>query len=705
MRFPAPMPAIAAFLLPLLLLAAPAAGQANCTGGTLRTCLSRALGNNVQFPGSAAFEANYPSWQWRHRGRPAAVMLPRTAAHVAAAFRCASSCAAVKGRPAYRVTARSGGHSFEGYSSGSTGFGGRGAVVVDLRNFRQLNVRPGPVRPLEPARSGIAEVGAGWKLGPVYLALYRQATGPWLLPGGTCPGVGVGQVLAGGVGNFGRMFGVLSNALVEVEIVVPDGRTLRVRANSTGPAADLWWALRGGGQNNFGIATRFWFTVHRVPNNLGTVFFSLKWPGGVADRLAPAYYALASSAAMHPNVTTEFNWSPNSPSWSPDVPSTLFLVGFWYGTSDTSAVWRLLKPLTDAAGMPTETDVRAGRYIDALLWNSWVQPAGPAPSIQDLSLEGGAQATDGHLWKASSLVLPSAPRPNGPFYRALLETVGTRDAVSRIPWDAGIINLFTLQVLWGGPASHITNPSRSPFPALRSPSPSAFVHQGPGTFSSFELQIIWERGDCPRCLAWHRAAFARIIRGYAEEWPGRSGGTAAAYYNYLDGDATPLANGTVVQGAGTGGPWPGEAYFGQEGWARLRGLKRAWDPRGVMSFARGVPLLPRMKVGTGLSFSLPAVKHSGNPPLDTAPQTSSLTFLASSYAFLLSSGADGSAPSSAKMLMNALLASCSSGSSAASWTSFRTCTGDLSSAWAPSAPSTACGSYAVPGGRSRGSHG
>ena len=93
-------------------------------------------------------------------------------------------------------------------------------------------------------------VGTGLHLIDLY---NRLAAGGLAVPGGSCPTVGIaGLALGGGVGVLGRAYGLTSDALEAVQIVTADGTVRSCDASSN---SDLYWACRGGGGGNFGIAT------------------------------------------------------------------------------------------------------------------------------------------------------------------------------------------------------------------------------------------------------------------------------------------------------------------------------------------------------------------------------------------------------------------------------------------------------------------
>ncbi|RWS11106.1 hypothetical protein B4U79_17559 [Dinothrombium tinctorium] len=68
--------------------------------------------------------------------------------------------------------------------------------------------------------------------------------------------------LNGGFGFSSRQYGLMSDRLLEVEIVTAKGDILRANPFEN---SDLFWALRGGGDENYGIATKFIFEAFYAP--------------------------------------------------------------------------------------------------------------------------------------------------------------------------------------------------------------------------------------------------------------------------------------------------------------------------------------------------------------------------------------------------------------------------------------------------------
>ena len=193
--------------------------------------------------------------------KPLAVVQPLDAADVAAAVRWAT-------KTGVHIVARSGGHSYGGYSTVSNG------VVVDLQRLKGVAVSQG---------HGV--VGAGARLGNIYNGL---ATHGLAIPAGTCPSVGIGgHALGGGFGLASRGWGLASDNVLAVQIVTADGKVLVADATHH---PDLYWACRGGGGGNFGLVTRFTFRTHAVAQGS---YFVATWPWAQAAQVIASFLAWA----------------------------------------------------------------------------------------------------------------------------------------------------------------------------------------------------------------------------------------------------------------------------------------------------------------------------------------------------------------------------------------------------------------------------
>jgi FAD binding domain/Berberine and berberine like len=206
------------------------------------------------------------------------------------------------------LRARSGGHSYAGYSTVA------GGIVLDLHNLRSISVNRG---------AGTATVGAGAQLIDVYAGLAKHGA---TIPAGSCPSVGVsGVTLGGGVGCAGRAFGLTMDNLKSARITTADGLTQTVSASSN---PDLYWGIRGGGGGNFGVVSEFTYKVHPMPAT--ALFFSVSWPWSSAAEALIAWLKWAPHT--HDYATSIFHLNSNG---------TVSISGQFIGTDGgLGAIWR-----------------------------------------------------------------------------------------------------------------------------------------------------------------------------------------------------------------------------------------------------------------------------------------------------------------------------------------------------------------------------
>ncbi|MEU4802648.1 FAD-binding oxidoreductase [Actinosynnema sp. NPDC023587] len=206
------------------------------------------LSGRLVLPGDPDYDARRRPFNTLYASRrPAAIALCATEDDVARCLEFAS-------RDRLPVAARSGRHSYAGYSVPEDG------LVVDVSALNA--VRPGQV----------TEVGAGTSMIGLYEAV--GAAG-WLVPGGTCASVGIGGLApGGGISVVGREYGLTCDRMVGARVVTPDGS---VRWVDEEHEPDLFWALRGGGGGNFGVVTSFHFAAVAARD---LVPFELRTPAG-----------------------------------------------------------------------------------------------------------------------------------------------------------------------------------------------------------------------------------------------------------------------------------------------------------------------------------------------------------------------------------------------------------------------------------------
>lgn len=71
----------------------------------------------------------------------------------------------------------------------------------------------------------------------------------------------MGAGLGGGHGRYEGFYGLLSDNIIDAEVVLASGSMVTVSPNFH---PDLWWGLRGAG-HNFGIVTQFTLKIHDYP--------------------------------------------------------------------------------------------------------------------------------------------------------------------------------------------------------------------------------------------------------------------------------------------------------------------------------------------------------------------------------------------------------------------------------------------------------
>jgi FAD/FMN-containing dehydrogenase len=192
--------------------------------------------------------------------RPAAIVRVADASDVARTIALARDSG-------LELAIRSGGHSNAGHGVSE------GGIVLDLSDMRALEIDA-------QGRTAWAETG-------LTAGEYTAAAGEHgLVTGfGDTASVGIGGItLGGGVGFLVRKYGLTIDDLLAAEVVTADGELLQADAD-THP--DLFWALRGGG-GNFGVATRFKFRLHELPQIVGGMLFLPATPDVIAGFVAEA---------------------------------------------------------------------------------------------------------------------------------------------------------------------------------------------------------------------------------------------------------------------------------------------------------------------------------------------------------------------------------------------------------------------------------
>jgi FAD/FMN-containing dehydrogenase len=247
-----------------------------------------ALTGRVIRPDDPEYDAARRVWNGSVDRYPSLVVRPRSNDDVARSILAARA-------HGLDIAVRGGGHNVAGSGTCDTG------LVLDLVDMDDVSVDPD----LGTVRAG---GGCRWAQVDAAAGVFGLAT-----PGGQISSTGVGGLtLGGGIGWLSRKHGYSCDNLLEVELVVADGRTVRASEEENG---DLFWALRGGG-GNFGVATSFTFRGRPVATVLGgPMFFD-------TDRSSEVLAAYAAWAPTLPDEMSSMLAFLTAPP-EPFVPPTL----------------------------------------------------------------------------------------------------------------------------------------------------------------------------------------------------------------------------------------------------------------------------------------------------------------------------------------------------------------------------------------------
>ncbi|WP_328658196.1 FAD-binding oxidoreductase [Streptomyces sp. NBC_00334] len=404
------------------------------------------------------------------------------------------------------VAIRNGGHSYAGWSSGN------GRLIIDVSPLNRVR-----------ASSGEAVVGAGAKLIDVYRALAAKGV---TVPAGSCPTVGIsGLTLGGGHGVVSRAYGLTCDSLTQATLITADGRELT--ADST-DHKDLFWALRGAGNANFGVVTEFHFRTRPAPRAVSAY---LTWPWRRAAAVVRAWQ----------------EWGPDQPDeiWSslhlaaapgrgPGVSVAAFSLGT-YGELQ-NAVDRLAGRVGASA---SHVSLKRRTYEEAM-----EVYAGCSSFSTDARchLPGSAP---GHSPQGSLGRETYAARSD--FFDRSIPPDGVRALLSRLTAVRGGSGSIAFTAL-GGAVNRV------------SPTATAFVHR-----------------------------HSRILAQYLASWrPGTSGKAAQSWLNSAYGAMRPYASGAAYQNYADPALTDWRTAYYADAAPRLARLKHQYDPDRVFAYPQAL---------------------------------------------------------------------------------------------------------------------
>jgi FAD/FMN-containing dehydrogenase len=462
--------------------------------------LARDLDGTLVRPGEASWKTAHQLYNTRFDSlKPAAVAY---VAHTAD-IRTTLAYAHAHG---IRVSIRNGGHSYAGYSSGDN------RLILDVSGLNRVRVS-----------GGQAVVGAGSKLIDVYRALAAKGV---TIPAGSCPTVGVsGLVLGGGHGVASRAYGLTCDSLTQATLITADGTQVTADA---GHHSDLFWALRGAGNGNFGVVTELHFKTHPAPQ---AVTAYLTWPWAKAAAVLKAWQAWG------PSQPDEI-WSSLHLACSPGRTPTISVACFSLGTYGElqNAVDRLAH---QAGANASSVSLRRRGYEEAM----------------EIYAGCSSFSTDAQCH------LPGSTPGRSPQGRLGRETYAARsDFFDRSLSSAGIQTVLKQIRSVRGGAGSIAFTALGGAVNRVSPTATAFVHRR-----------------------------SRMLAQYIASWgAGASGGTAQSWLTSAHDAMKPYASGAAYQNYTdpTLKDWR-KAYYGDAA-ARLAKVKTSYDPQRFFSYAQGL---------------------------------------------------------------------------------------------------------------------
>lgn len=408
---------------------------------------------------------------------------------------------------AISVRVRSGGHNFNGWSTGE-------GLVIDTSRLDHATVGSSTVR-IGPGLQSIDALTALAPYGKQVIA-------------GTCPTVAPGGFISGGgIGFQTRKFGLGSDRLRSVQIVLADGRLVRASETSY---SDLFWALRGSGGGNFGVVTEFEVTPIDAPR---MVFFSAMWSWDQAEKVFAAWQTWQLNASVNLGSALIYNLLDAAPGNDPMV----IVMGGYHGPEAEAQA--ALAQLTSMVGaQPTSTYAADLPYADAMK---------AAYGCGDLTQEqchregtgAGAQLHRTAFQRDAYRVF------NKPFTPSQISTALGTLVADRVAGQRRVLHCMAV----GGKTNTI------------SPSATAFVHRQ----SNFVIGYVGQL-DAPTPQS-EAAASAFVETGA----------------NVLN----PIANGAYVNFPGSNLPDWATQYYG-DNYLRLKKVKKAYDPSNFFRHPRSI---------------------------------------------------------------------------------------------------------------------
>ncbi|HEY8081057.1 MAG TPA: BBE domain-containing protein, partial [Acidimicrobiales bacterium] len=331
--------------------------------------------------------------------------------------------------------------------------------------------------------------------------------------------------LGGGVGVFARRYGLAADNVAAVTVVTADGVT---RQCTPGSEADLYWACRGGGGGNFGIATGFGFTTHPLPQV--TLFtYDFDWAAAVEVLGAWQHWTRSVNPAAWSNCQLLSGGGMQ-----------LRVSGVSCASVSQTAAW--LAPLLAAVhATPTSAFVGGDPYLRAMMVEGGCAYLTVAACHLDTQVPPGSLSRQAFTASSSYVAAPMGDH-------GLFAAVNAVDALAaQLPTLGGGLVFDAL----GGAVNAVAAPD------------TAFVHRR--FLASIQSSFNWTASTSSAQIAAGNRWLESVRHSVYDPASG-------AYQNYID---PTLPN------------WPA-AYYGSN-LARLEKIKQHVDPDDVFHFAQSIP--------------------------------------------------------------------------------------------------------------------
>ncbi|PNE36066.1 FAD-binding oxidoreductase [Streptomyces noursei] len=416
-----------------------------------------------------------------------------------------AECLAFARRYNAPLAIRSGGHSYAGFSSGD------GKLIIDVSALNKVGAPSG----------GTTRIGAGAKLIDVYEGLAPHGV---TVPGGSCPTVGIsGLTLGGGHGVVSRAYGLTCDSLVGATVVTADGKTVDCDKDHH---PDLFWALRGAGNGNFGVVTELRFRTHPAPR---AVMAYMTWPWAKAAAVLDSWQKWGPDQADEIWSAAHFDARPGG---TPAVSVAAFSLG---GYRDLQNAVDKLADQPGGPGPATHVSLTPIGYLDAMEAYAGCSSKSTAQCHMPGTLPG--HTGDGKLGRETY-----AARSH--FFDRSLSSAGIQTLLAQIESGGrkGVTGNVALTAL-GGAINRV------------GAGDTAFVHRR-----------------------------SRFLAQYLASWPaGGSGATRTAWLDAFHGAMRRHSSGAAYQNYTDPGlsDWK-SAYYGA-GAARLDKVKQSYDPQRLFS--------------------------------------------------------------------------------------------------------------------------